>query len=247
MSAHFYILIAIIILVGSLAGLTNYLSYYYKDLIKKDYEYIRYILSGIGASILVPLLLNMLSSNLIKEVNDYDIINYFVFAGFCYVAGYFSDRFISSIGEKILKDLEQTKAKVEKTNEKVKETNEKLDIIVDAETESEDNVIEKQINLDDLKVTNSTEDDDIKVITNKIIKSLNGKFKFRTISGIAKEIKHQPSLIELILGELEKLGIVKKVTNKEEQILYALTKVGIKMDEQNDAKLGSLNKNNDSK
>lgn len=54
---HICILVGIIVSVGALAGLTNFLYYYFKGHITNPYEVTKYVLSGIGASILAPLLL----------------------------------------------------------------------------------------------------------------------------------------------------------------------------------------------
>lgn len=143
---HRIILALIIIIIGGLAGLINFFTYYFQQ--REDKRevkiVIKYLLNSIGAAILVPLLLNMLSSNLIKDNNKFDSINYFVFAGFCFIAGYFSDRFINSMGEKILKDLQETKNKANEAIDSAKATEEKVDVLVSTESESDTIEIEKK-------------------------------------------------------------------------------------------------------
>lgn len=226
---HISIIILIIILIGSFAGLTNFLNFYFKDLIKNNWEVLRHILSGIGAATLVPLLLNMLSSNLIKETANFDQNNYFVFAGFCFVAGLFSDRFINSIGDKILKDLEQTKNKVDKAMSSMKENEEKLDFIVSSESEIDDADLESKINLNEFNIQNKYADDDIKTQIDKIVKSFSGKYRFRTTQGIAKELDYNSTLVETILEGLQGQGVLKKLTNKNGKVLWALTQMGLFM------------------
>jgi hypothetical protein len=238
---HIIILIVIIIFTGSLAGISNFLNYHFKfigknkvadknkEVVHNKYEIWKYIVSGIGASMLVPLLLNMLSSNLIKETQDFDQINYFVFAGFCFVAGYFSERFINSMGDKILKDLEKTNEKVDKAMSTVKENEEKIDFIVD--TESEDSEIETQLELDGLVAQNSFADDDFKTQADKILKSFLGKYRFRTAKNISKQLNYSITIVEVTLEQLQKAGILKKFTTQNNIEVWGLTKIGTLMAE----------------
>jgi hypothetical protein len=238
---HIIILIIIIVFIGGLAGLSNYLNYSFKiteknkeknkEVSNNKFEIWKYIVSGIGASILVPLLLNMLSSNLIKETKDFEQINYFVFAGFCFVAGYFSERFINSMGAKILKDLEETNEKVDKAISTVKDNEEKIDFIVDAESESDDSELENKIDFNNLVVQNSFADDDFKTQTDKILKSFLGKYRFRTSKNISKQLNYSITLVEVTLEELQKAGILKKFITKNDIVLWGLTKVGTLMAE----------------
>lgn len=234
---HIIILILIIILIGSLAGISNFLNYQSKiteknkGISNNKIELWKYIVSGIGASILVPLLLNMLSSNLIKETENFEQINYFVFAGFCFVAGYFSERFINSMGAKILKDLEETNEKVDKAISTVKDNEEKIDFIVDTESESDNSELETKIEINDLVPQNSFADDDFQTQTDKIIKSFLGKYRFRTAKNIAKQLNYSITIVEVTLEQLQKSGITKKFTTKNEAVLWGLTKIGMIMAE----------------
>lgn len=223
MYKHYIILIIIILTIGSFAGITNFLNHYFKGSIKNKNEAIKYIIGGIGASILVPLLLNMLSSDLIKNSDQFDILNYFVFAGFCFVAGYFSDRFIDSIGEKILKELNN---KVDQVRNSTKANEEKIDFIISSDTEVDEIEEQSQIDLIDSKMLKTFEDDDIKTQEEKIIKSFKGKFKFRTAKGISKELNYSETVTQNIIDGLQEQGVVKKLTNSEGKVLCALTGLG---------------------
>ncbi|MGV8994170.1 MAG: YEATS-associated helix-containing protein [Flavobacterium sp.] len=226
MNQHYLIIIVIILVVGSFAGFTNYLNFYFKNLVKSKYEIFKYIISGIGAAILVPLLLNMLSSDLVQESENYNILNYFVFAGFCYIAGYFSDRFITSIGDKVLKDLEETKEKVEKVENATKVNQETINFIVSAETEA-DGLESTRKDFQKLNIKKAFGDDAIQNQQNKIIDSFSGKFKFRTLKGISKYINDDEVVTKTKLEDLEHRGIIKKLDRADGEDLYALTKFGI--------------------
>lgn len=226
---HRITLVLIIIFIGGLAGLTNFYSFYFQQPEEKREKkiVIKYLLSGIGASILVPLLLNMLSSNLIKNDNKFDSINYFVFAGFCFIAGYFSDRFINSMGERILKDLQETKDKANEAIDSAKATEEKVDVLVSTEaeidsTETESNQLESFQNLLPSQLSNSRD------LIDKIIKSFDDpKYKFRTSQGIAKVANSNRIVVIKMLEELRKLGITRKIVSKEDKtILWSLSNLG---------------------
>lgn len=227
MDQHYLIIVVIILVVGSFAGFTNYLNFYFKDLIKNKYEIFKYIISGIGAAILVPLLLNMLSSDLVKSDENYNVLNYFVFAGFCYIAGYFSDRFISSIGDKILTDLEKTKEKVKDLENTTKVNEETINFIVSAETEVEELELPTKSVFEKLNVRKAFEVDAFHNQQNKIIDSFSGKFKFRTLKGISKYTNEDEVVTKTKLEDLEHRGIIKKLNRVDGEDLYALTKFGI--------------------
>ncbi|MCH4895425.1 hypothetical protein E0494_01740 [Marinilabiliaceae bacterium JC040] len=235
---HIYILILIIVLVGAIAGLTNYLDYFYKGLINNIYEFIKYILRGIGAAILVPLFLNMLSSSLIEYSEGYNYINYFVFAGFCYIAGYFSDRFISTVGERVLKDLEKANKRIKVAMTSSKQNEEKLDLLVSAESEfDEELVTTTELDLSKFKENMKFADDDIEYQVNNVFLSFLGKYKLRTVKGIAKELNYSLTVVESILKVLFNQGFVKSFTDKNGKTLWTTTNQGKLFAEE-------LNKNN---
>lgn len=225
MTTHYMVISGIIVLVGSFAGLSNFLEYYFKNLIKSNYEIFKFVISGVGAAILVPLLLNMLSSNLIKETESFDVLNYFVFAGFCFVAGFFSDRFINSVGDKILKDIERTNDKVDEVISSTKENEEKIDFIVSADSEVDEVASDAKIDLGEFKIQSTFEDDDVKTQIEKIIKSFGERYKFRTAKGIAKELNYNETVTSAILEGLKTEGLSRKLTTRDGKVLWALTKM----------------------
>lgn len=109
----FYI-IYIIIGTGVFGGIINY----YRNVYDKKFvfpEVIRPVLVGLAASALVPLFLNMISSDLLTK-SEAPPSNYFVFMGFCLIASIFSGEFIDSIGKKVLNQIGEVKKEIEETN-----------------------------------------------------------------------------------------------------------------------------------
>jgi hypothetical protein len=133
---HLLILLVIIVSVGAFGGILNYLHSF--DTLEKDkrnrYVKINYTFLGIGSALVVPAFLKMIASDLIKNTDKYDNINYLIFAGFCFVAAIFSRRFINTIGEKILETAKQaektaneSKQQVEKTKLELTSTQERIE------------------------------------------------------------------------------------------------------------------------
>lgn len=80
---------------------------------------LKYILLGIGAALLVPAFLKMISSNLVSSQDNND---YLIFAGFCLIASIFSRRFITTIGERILEAAKKAEKTAQESKQKIENT-----------------------------------------------------------------------------------------------------------------------------
>jgi len=226
------IIISIIIGVGGLGGIVKYFNARDTNMPFNRNEFFKYLLTGIGSAILIPLLLNMLSSDLIKSDNISDA-NYLIFAGFCFVAGFFSDRFIVSIGEKVISEINKTKEKLEIVKQEQQETNEKVGAILENESEpiSETNIenIEssaKHIVTGQLSAGNGSIGDKDELLKEVLGTFRGGKFKFRTIDGISKELKYPAQTVEIIVNTFEQNGILTKIIGPDGRELWGLTGLG---------------------
>jgi hypothetical protein len=84
------------------------------DGVKKEKVY--FLITGVCAALLIPLFLSTISSQLMGDAEK-DPLKYFVFGGFCLLVAIFSKQFISSLSDKILKQVkdevhQQTTAQV---------------------------------------------------------------------------------------------------------------------------------------
>lgn len=218
-----YIIIGLIILViGAFGGIVRFLNT--SDPSKKFnwQELLKNILTGIGSAILIPLFLNMLSSDLIKK-DEIDVLNYFVFAGFCFVAAYLSDRFILSIGERILRE-------VDKVKQNQKHTKETVDLLIENDSEPDEESRKKipdslSKELHDLNSKIAHNNDDLVL---EVLGTFgNGKYRFRTINGIAKELNYPKRTVETIIRVFESNGLIKQIKSGEEgNILWGITNIG---------------------
>lgn len=135
---HLWVLVFIMVACGAFGGFLNYLNDFDTIENEKKNKQIRfkYILLGIGAAFLIPLFLNMISSDIIRSTDPAD---YLIFAGFCLVAAIFSRRFISTIGDRILemaKNAEkmamESKQKAETARKELYVTNERIEDVKQA-------------------------------------------------------------------------------------------------------------------
>lgn len=135
---HLVILGVIILLAGIVGGYTGYLieknKYIvsspealasYRAEIRKKLVY--FIVTGCSAALLIPLFLSTISSQLMSEAQK-DPLKYFVFGGFCLLVAVFSKQFISTLSEKLIKDLKEEVA-IQATEKAEKVFDEKKEII----------------------------------------------------------------------------------------------------------------------
>jgi len=164
-----YMLIIILMIgAGLLGGITNYFRIEQEE--KNSFSLVRNILMGISASLLIPLFLNMISSDLLDE-NFTNGSKVFIFFGFCLIASLSSKAFIESISDRLLNDLKNTKKELDdmKTN---------VGPIISRETEPEEAEDTGEL----LKI--SFDED-----TKKVIYTLgSGKYSWRTVKGLAREM-----------------------------------------------------------
>lgn len=202
---HPFILVVIIIGCGLFGGFISYfrLTTEFKN---SKFILVKSLLTGLGASSLVPLFLKMISSDLLTSSQS-DPLDYFVIGGFCLISAIFSAKFIDSIGEKILNQIDQV-------SKDVKEVKNELE---DATTE------EELIQLPELKEEYEKLEYDQKEVLSKIYHS---KYTFRSISGLASETFQTRDQVKTILAILESKNLVKKVSRKNNTIKWRLTEKG---------------------
>ena len=117
MGAHLFTIIFIMIAIGAFGGYLNFLHNFDTkgDDTGSKPSSLKFILLGVGAALLVPAFLKMISSQLLETR---DPINYLIFAGFCLVSAIFSRRFITSIGDRILEAAKKAELSAQASNRK---------------------------------------------------------------------------------------------------------------------------------
>lgn len=178
----FWTIIAIIIASGIIGGCVNYYYNLKKDSENEDVNTLtRSIIVGIGASIIVPIFLEITQSRILEGLKSHIINDYILFISFCVLAGITSTRFISSVSDSVLsrigkvedaaKDAKQKTDTLIKATEqrggtqKISETTKQLIGATNTEIKSESS------DLDDPckgRFGGSREDDDFKILVDKV-------------------------------------------------------------------------------
>jgi predicted DNA-binding transcriptional regulator len=183
MVRSFIILLIIMLASGIFGGFINYF-------MNNEENKKASIIYGIGASLMVPLFLNMISSNILDKIWGSELNPYhFVFTGVCIVAAISSRAFIKNISSRIFKDIEETKKEVSNVKGSV---NQILDSFTEVDHEEE---IKEQLS-----------DDQKKVLT----EMARGKMVLRTIKGIAKETQLSPESVNHAISDLTSKGFVRQ-------------------------------------
>lgn len=218
-------IVAVIVAAGCLGGMVNYFL-----TLKTDPERMgpfANLVVGIGAAFLVPLFLNMLSSDLIEKIHpaqgNPDFSKFLVFAGFCLVAAMSSRAFIKTLSERILKEVTEAKQKASAAEEKAVSAEQKamgaeeraseakaaVEPIVASNTEQDSNARSLGTEAASLVAL----DDADKLILDKLA---HGKYTLRTRSGLSEDTKLDKPIVDQKMDELKQKGFVSstKVLNR---------------------------------
>ncbi|HRI60226.1 MAG TPA: hypothetical protein PK228_10900 [Saprospiraceae bacterium] len=216
------ILVSIIIGAGLLGGISNYFMNK-TDRVWLGYDFVKSSLLGLTAAATVPLFLKTVSSNLMQECLNGDVISHFVFFGFCAVAAIFSSKFLQSLADKLLQEVQQVKQQQE-------EMVETQDILVRQSTEPEEPAVPpvetetvEEEHLESFKGGERSISTPVMSNDQKILKSLeSGPYAFRTLSGISKDTGIEEKLVAVTLSEFESRGIVKKIKRSDGTVVWSM-------------------------
>lgn len=182
------------------------------------------IILGIGASFLIPLFLNTISSSLLSGIlNDTDTTrkaDIFVFGGFCLLGAISSKAMIQTLTQRVLKETEENREKLKAIEETiapivVKETEPELETDPTPKIESSGGIGFK---LEAFGTSGNGQE---------IIKSLgNSNYSRRTVDGIRKEIGVSLNEVLEMLKWLETNDLA--MTSGNEGHYWSLTEKGRK-------------------
>ncbi len=200
--AFLILVIGIMLLMGGFGGLVNYLQNRKSD---PESDALGSVAGGIAAAFLVPLFLQMISSNLFEK-SQKDHIQLFVFAGFCLIAAIVSKSFLQTVAQRVLQLVNETKREVGEVKKEVKGVAAEAREVKETLSEPEaveitpgtgelrleprriDIHVEDKMNLEDKISTKIEEDLDLDSESRKIVDALDtGRFKFRTGTGLMSD------------------------------------------------------------
>lgn len=204
------IIVLIILGAGLLTGTTNFLINASAEKPETGMgNYFKNILLSICAATAVPLFLQAISSSLLDSEKFADK-NYFIFASFCILAGYYAKRF-----------LEDLYSKVNKADKKADAAQRRV-----AELEEEKTEVDQPTGgggaarrvVAATPGAGFTEDE-----TGEVIKAIRGSsYFFRTAHGIAVDTGLDEQKVLSILYSLEKEGLAGRQTNRAGKEIWRL-------------------------
>ena len=178
---------------------------------------------GVAASLLVPLFLNMISSNLVDGTKT-DIYKLLVFAGFCLIASISSASFIRTLSDRVLSEARSARkeakvAQEEATRAKkdVQEVQESITPILDRHTELDPPPTPVRSE----RPAQITESDRV------LLGIRNSKYAYRTATGIAKDAGLDASRVNAVLQQLAETGLVSQKTGRKGNRLWFITQKGL--------------------
>jgi hypothetical protein len=174
---------------------------------------------GVGAAFLVPLFLNMISSNLL-EASKQDASKLLVFAGFCLIASISSKAFITTLSDRILNEAKAAKVAANEAKKEVEKVQPKVDALTDKATKFDPPLAAAAM---------STKETPLRLDDNeeKVLRLLGDEvYTFRSMLGIARDTDITPEEVENILSELINKKLVAKTLNKDGIELFYLTRTG---------------------
>lgn len=252
---HLMILILIMVFAGLLGGAINH--FLTKDQLAvtgdatKQSFLGRCLLIGVGASFLVPLFLQMISSELIKSPTDqttFVLNNYLVFAGFCLVAAISSKAFIQTISDRVLKEAQEARKDAKSAKEEALAAKEgakgateavhaveaKTDAIVAAKTEPNEEerppAVDAGLEANGAQILAAQAVPPLSDMDRAVLKALTGgEYTFRSLGGIAEETKKDKAVLNKGITDLMDRGLVGQSVGKSGAVRWYATEEGRKL------------------
>ncbi|MFC3679845.1 YEATS-associated helix-containing protein [Bacterioplanoides pacificum] len=221
MANHIFILATVMLLAGIFGGLVNY--YLYGDKDPDAASLPRFLVVGVGASFLVPVVLDMVNSELVLESQG-DPSRLLIFTGFCLISALLSRFFIDNLSDRILNEAHVAKSRSEEVQQNLRTIQNELLPLIDTETEqdaaSEDNQVHAMV-------------DELDVTSTQVLKILSsGRFIFRSLAGVCREANEEESTILKTLHVLTIRSLAGKVSGKN-GVRWHITEKGRRVLESN--------------
>lgn len=201
-----YIIVGIIIICGIIGGIGSSL----KEM--KDNGgrfFVRNIMFGILASTTVPLFLNLVSSDILKNIltgNEKGIhdINYFIFSGFCVIAAYSSIQYLNLISSRVVQNLKEDYVNLKVENKKMKEEVERINDVQKTVL-----MYDEKSQLETLKQSAIMDDDETKELMKTIY---NPEKKFTPVEKVYDNISSiENEKIQQKIEDLKNRHLIKEI------------------------------------
>lgn len=194
---------------GLLGGVVNFI-YSYPNGRKKSLLFVdllKSLITGVAASLLVPVFLNMISSNIVRE-SETDPLMLLVFAGFCVIASISSKAFIRAISSRVLE-------RMNKVEEDVQAVKAEIRPVVLKHTEIDDSGSANEAAAGDPpRAISDGSADRIETGRIKVLEKLSkSEYAFRTITGLARDANMEPEKVQECLEDCISCGLAGQIEN----------------------------------
>lgn len=232
LSVHPLALIILVMLAaGAVGGVVNYFISDNKD--EKPLDCWQHVVVGIAASFVVPLLLNMTSSDLIDKIRGAegkqpDPGQLLVLAGFCLLAAASSRAFIRSLSQRILEQAEAANRKATEALEKADDATSVVAPLVEGDAggaASPSALTPPAPAGDDADEATHVLDHERQLLV--ALKPFQSGYTMRTVAGLSGELKRTKQEIQSSLESLMDRGLVSMQRNlANRKVLWSLTPEG---------------------
>ncbi len=193
-----WLIIATLVTAGIFGGVVNYLLAKPEDVPPRSL--IRSIVVGLAASFLVPLFLNMISSNLLEQIKSGDTSRLLILSGFSLVAAISSTAFIRTLSDRVLREAKEAKKEAQEARIEVTKVHKELQPFVAKETETDEPGEARSA----APLTSEQ----------RLLKALTGgRWVLRSQRGLAKETEIDPVEVAQLLEQLTSQGMVGRRTS----------------------------------
>ncbi|GAA5315270.1 MAG: hypothetical protein AseanaTS_04750 [Candidatus Pelagadaptatus aseana] len=213
MTYHIFILAGVMLSAGVFGGLINF--YQMNQDNTDPASIIRCIFIGVGAAFLVPVVLDLVNSDLILEIQG-DPSRLLIYTGLCLIAAIASRIFIINTTDRILREAHLARSQSDATLHELRLMQEELLPLIETETEQDmGEEALKELEVEELDVTSS-----------KVLKTLGcGRFIFRSMVGLCREAGTDESTMSKTLAVLVAKDLAGKISGQK-GVRWYLTEKG---------------------
>lgn len=218
------LVVPIMLVSGIVGGLIN--SYMAEPEAERPLAWWQHVVVGVGAAFVVPVFLNMISSNLILEVNgdlsdSKGLSRLLVLAGFCLLAAVSSRAFIRSLTDRVLKEVSAAKEVAKEAKQQAAKAEAIAELTVEPDMQSTAELMAAS-GPDDQQAPPVLAQKE-KEVLQAMVKS---SFSMRSIAGISKDTGIPKDQVNVSISALLDKGLIAEGTNKEGQLRWYPTAKG---------------------
>ncbi|WP_196157653.1 YEATS-associated helix-containing protein [Reinekea sp. G2M2-21] len=203
MANHLFTLVTIILMAGVFGGLLNY--YMQAQVDPENTNMPGSILGGLGGAALVPLILFLVSNDLMTESQG-DPSKALIFAGICLIAAWASRFFLNTVTKRIVQETHTARLRTDELMIELRMLQRELEPMLEMETEGEE----------ESEILPLPPEEELDVTTANVLTALgNGRYIFRSQAGLARETNLDEHTLSKTLGIIVARDLGGKILSKK--------------------------------